>query len=114
MLRAWGKVAIRFSTLTVMRVSCAGFLLSVAGWPMVGLGESAPLLLLGLVAIHIVAGLTTAGVNLASGTIAMESRLEGQPPATSRPMRSSREPRRLWHRCWPDSRRTGWRRNDCP
>jgi MFS family permease len=71
-LRAWGKVAVRFSTLTVMRVSCAGFLLSVAGWPMVGLGESAWLVILGLVAIHIVAGLTTAGVNLATGTIAME------------------------------------------
>ena len=71
-LRAWGKVAVRFSTLTVMRVSCAGFLLSVAGWPMVGLGESPWLVLIGLVAIHMIAGLTTAGVNLASGTIAME------------------------------------------
>ena len=71
-LRAWGKVAIRFSTLTVLRVSCAGFLLSVSGWPIIGLGESAWLVLAGLVAIHIIAGLSTAGVNLATGTVAME------------------------------------------
>ena len=71
-VRAWGVMADRFSTLTVLRVSCAGFLVSVAGWPMVGVVQTPWLVLAGLAMIHIVAGLTTAGVNLASGTVAME------------------------------------------
>jgi MFS family permease len=71
-LRAWGNLADRFSTLTVMRVSCAVFLLSVACWPVVGLLEVPWLVLAALAVIHIVAGLSTAGVNLGSGTVAME------------------------------------------
>ncbi len=71
-LRAWGVMADRFSTLNVLRVSCAGFLLSVAGWPLVGLTQTPWIGLVGLAAIHIVGGLTTAGINLASGTVAME------------------------------------------
>jgi MFS family permease len=71
-LRAWGVMADRFSTLTVLRVSCAGFLLSVAGWPIVGMVASVWVALVGVAIIHIVAGLTTAGVNLASATVTME------------------------------------------
>jgi MFS family permease len=71
-LRAWGRVADRFSTLTVLRVSCAGFLLSIAGWPVVGLLHASWLALIGLAVIHVLAGLSSAGVNLASGTVAME------------------------------------------
>ncbi|MGH7526028.1 MAG: MFS transporter [Gemmatimonadales bacterium] len=77
-LRAWGAVADRFSTLTVLRVSCAGFLLSVAGWPLVGLAQAPWLVLTGLAVIHLVAGLTTAGVTLASGTVAMELAPRGE------------------------------------
>jgi len=71
-IRAWGGVAERFSTLTVLRVSCAGFLLSVAGWPVVGLAQAPWLALTGVAVIHVLAGLSIAGVNLASGTVAME------------------------------------------
>ncbi len=71
-IRAWGGVAERFSTLTVLRVSCAGFLLSVAGWPIVGLAQAPWLALAGIAVIHVLAGLSIAGVNLASGTVAME------------------------------------------
>jgi MFS family permease len=71
-LRAWGNLADRFSTLTVLRVGCAVFLLSVACWPMLGLLQAPGLLLAGLALIHVLAGLSTAGVNLASGTVAME------------------------------------------
>jgi MFS family permease len=77
-LRAWGALADRFSTLTVLRVSCAGFLLSVAGWPMVGLAQPPWLVLVGVALIHVLAGLTTAGVNLASGTVAMELAPRGE------------------------------------
>jgi hypothetical protein len=51
-LRAWGNLADRFSTLTVLRVSCAGFLLSVACWPMVGLLQAPWLVLVGLACPH--------------------------------------------------------------
>jgi MFS family permease len=71
-VRAWGAMADRFSTLAVLRVSCAVFLLAVAGWPVVGRLESPWLLLGGLALIHVLSGLSTAGVNLASGTVAME------------------------------------------
>jgi MFS family permease len=65
-------MADRFSTLNVLRVSCAGFLLSVAGWPLVGLTQTSWVVFVGLAGIHVVAGLATAGVNLASGTVVME------------------------------------------
>jgi MFS family permease len=71
-LRAWGVMADRFSTLTVLRVSCAGFLLSVACWPLVGLAVTPWVALAGVAIIHVLAGLTSAGVNLASGTVTME------------------------------------------
>jgi MFS family permease len=71
-VRAWGAVADRFSTLTVLRVSCAVFLLAVAGWPVVGHADTPWLVVGGLTLIHILSGLSTAGVNLASGTVAME------------------------------------------
>ena len=65
-------MADRFSTLAVMRVSCAVFLLAVAGWPVVGQVEAPWLVIGGLTLIHVLSGLSTAGVNLASGTVAME------------------------------------------
>jgi MFS family permease len=71
-VRAWGAMADRFSTLAVMRVSCAVFLLAVAGWPVVGQAQTPWLLIGGLTLIHLLSGLSTAGVNLASGTVAME------------------------------------------
>jgi len=71
-VRAWGVMADRFSTLTVMRASCAVFLLAVAGWPVVGQVQVPWLVLGGLTLIHVLSGLSTAGVNLASGTVAME------------------------------------------
>jgi MFS family permease len=77
-LRAWGAVADRFQTLTVLRVSCAGFLLSVAGWPIAGMLQT-PWLVLGVIAvIHVLAGLTTAGVTLTTGTVAMELAPRGE------------------------------------
>jgi Na+/melibiose symporter-like transporter len=47
-LRAWGAVADRFQPLAVLRVSCVGFLLSVAGWPVAGLLEQPALAIVAL------------------------------------------------------------------
>jgi MFS family permease len=71
-VRAWGAMADRFSTLAVLRVSCAVFLLAVAGWPLVGQAQGYWVVIGGLTLIHLLSGLSTAGVNLASGTGAME------------------------------------------
>jgi Major Facilitator Superfamily len=71
-VRAWGTMADRFSTLAVLRVSCAVFLLAVACWPVVGQAGTPWLVIGGLTLIHVLSGLSTAGVNLASGTVAME------------------------------------------
>jgi hypothetical protein len=77
-LRAWGAVADRFQTLTVLRVSCAGFLLSVAGWPIAGMLHTPWLVLAVVAAIHLLAGLTSAGVTLTTGTVAMELAPRGE------------------------------------
>jgi MFS family permease len=77
-LRAWGAVADRFDTLTVLRVSCAGFLLSVALWPVAGMLQAPWLVLAVIAVIHILAGLTTAGVSLTTGTVAMELAPRGE------------------------------------
>lgn len=47
---------------------------------MVGLAQAPWLALLGVAIIHVLAGLTTAGVNLASGTVAMELAPRGEAP----------------------------------
>jgi MFS family permease len=77
-LRAWGRVADRFQTLTVLRVSCAGFLLSVAAWPIAGMLHTPWLVLAVVGAIHVLAGLTTAGVTLTTSTVAMELAPRGE------------------------------------
>jgi len=78
MLRAWGVVADRFSTLAVLRVSCLGFLLSVAGWPIAGVLDEPWLVVTVLAAVHLAAGFATAGVNLCTGTVAMEAAPRGE------------------------------------
>ncbi|HTC24807.1 MAG TPA: MFS transporter [Gemmatimonadales bacterium] len=71
-MRAWGRVADRFSALTALRVSVIGFLLSVAGWPIAGRLAPAMLVLVALAIIHMLAGLASAGVTLCTTTVAME------------------------------------------
>jgi MFS family permease len=71
-------VADRFQTLTVLRVSCVGFLLSVAGWPIAGMLHTPWLVLVVIGVIHVLAGLTTAGVTLTTGTVAMELAPRGE------------------------------------
>lgn len=78
MLRAWGAVADRFSTVTVLRVSSLAFLLSVAGWPVAGVLDRPWLVVTLLALIHLAAGVATAGVTLCTGTVAMELAPRGE------------------------------------
>jgi MFS family permease len=79
--RAWGAVADRFDLRTVMRVSGIGFLLTVAAWPFINLLASRPLVLGLLLLLHAVAGLAAAGVNLGTGTLALQVAPRGQAAA---------------------------------
>lgn len=79
--RAWGAVADRFDLRTVMRVSGALFLLTVAAWPFINLLRSPVLALALLVAVHAIAGLAAAGVNLGTGTLALQVAPRGEAAA---------------------------------
>lgn len=81
MIRAWGAAADRFHTLTVLRVSGVGFLLAIAAWPFVNLVPSAAVVKALLLAIHVFAGLTTAGVSLCTSTVAMRCAPRGEAAA---------------------------------
>ena len=79
--RSWGAVADRFDLRRVMRVSGMGFLLTVAAWPFINLLESRPLVLALLIGVHAIAGLATAGVNLGTGTLALQVAPRGEAAA---------------------------------
>ena len=79
--RAWGAVADRFDLRTVMRVSGMGFLTTVAVWPFLNLLASGPLVLGLLLLVHAVAGFAAAGVNLGTGTLALQVAPRGEAAA---------------------------------
>lgn len=68
----WGRIADRFNNKSVLRVCGTAFVLAIFGWtfttfPDVHAG-TVPLLII----IHVITGIATAGVNLASGNIALK------------------------------------------
>jgi MFS family permease len=79
--RWWGAMAERFDLRTVLRVSGAGYLLTLATWPFVDLLASEILVVTLLVVVHLVAGLTAAGVNLGTGTLALQVAPRGEAAA---------------------------------
>jgi MFS family permease len=70
-LRIWGTLADRFSNKSVLGVSGPLFILSILLWPFLTLPEKHVLTLPLIVVIHILAGVSTAGVTLCSGNIAL-------------------------------------------
>jgi hypothetical protein len=79
--RSWGTVADRYNLRTVMRVSGALFLLTVAAWPFINLLSSRGLVVALLVLVHMIAGLAAAGVNLGTGTLALQVAPRGEAAA---------------------------------
>lgn len=79
--RSWGAVADRFDLRTVMRVSGALFLLTVAAWPFINLLSAKGLVLALLILVHAIAGLAAAGVNLGTGTLALQVAPRGEAAA---------------------------------
>jgi MFS family permease len=80
-LGLWGALIDRFSNKAVLGIAAPLFLVCIAGWTLTGASWVQPMLFYFLVGIHILMGLSTAGVGLASGNIAMKLSPAGQATA---------------------------------
>jgi MFS family permease len=80
-LRIWGKLADRFSNKSILAVSGPLFMISIILWPFTTMperyGGTIPLVIL----IHVLAGISTAGVTLCAGNIALVSAPKGEATA---------------------------------
>ena len=70
--RLWGKLADRFSNKSVLAISGPMFIFSFLMWPFTTLPEPHVLTIPLLIAIHVLAGISTAGVTLCAGNIAFK------------------------------------------
>lgn len=79
--RIWGRLADRFTNKSVMSVSGLLFVLTIALWPFVTLPDKYVLTVPLLVLIHVLAGISQAGVNLAAAGLALKSAPKGKATA---------------------------------
>jgi MFS family permease len=77
-LRIWGDISDRFSHKSVLRVSGPLFIMGILAWTFTTFPEKHVLTLPLLVVIHIVLGMSTAGVTLASSTIGLKLAPRGE------------------------------------
>jgi len=80
-LKVWGRYTDRFSNKSVLAICGPLFILSILAWTFTTMPERYFLTIPLVVAIHIVMGLSSAGVSLASGNISMKLAPEGQATA---------------------------------
>ena len=80
-LRLWGRLADRFGHKTVLSVSVSLYLLIVLGWTFTTMPERYFLTIPLLVILHVLAGIASAGVTLATGTIGLKLAPKGQATA---------------------------------
>ena len=80
-LRIWGRFTDRFSNKSVLAISGPLFILSILAWAFTTMPEKYFLTIPLLICIHIVMGLSSAGVSLASGNISMKLAPKGQATA---------------------------------
>ena len=76
-LRLWGSLADRFSNKSVLAVSGPLFMLSILMWPFTTMPERHMLTIPLIIAIHVLAGMSTAGVNISAGNIALKAAPKG-------------------------------------
>ncbi len=77
-LRLWGRLADRFSNRSVLMESGPIFILSLLIWPFTSMPDTYFLTLPLLALIHILTGISTAGVMLGSGNIALKLAPKGR------------------------------------
>ena len=80
-LGLWGNLIDRFSNKAVLEISAPLFLACTLAWTFTGLAWVAPVTLYLLLVIHVLMGIATAGVALASGNIVMKLSPAGQATA---------------------------------
>lgn len=77
-LKVWGKFTDRFSNKSVLAISGPLFMFSILAWTFTTMPEKYFLTVPLLVAIHVVMGIASAGVSLASGNIGLKLAPQGQ------------------------------------
>ncbi|MCF7954497.1 MAG: MFS transporter [Phycisphaerae bacterium] len=77
-LKIWGKFTDRFSNKSVLAISCPIFMLSILAWTFTTMPEKYILTIPLLIAIHVVMGMASAGVSLASNNISLKLAPKGQ------------------------------------
>ncbi len=80
-LGLWGTLIDRFSNKAVLGIAAPLFLMCTLAWSFTGLAWIQPAVFFVLLAIHVLMGVATAGVALASGNIAMKLSPPGQATA---------------------------------
>ena len=80
-LKLWGKYTDRFSNKSVLAISCPLLIFSILAWTFTTMPEKYFLTIPLLVAIHVVMGLASAGVSLASGNISLKLAPKGKATA---------------------------------
>ncbi len=80
-LRLWGRFTDRFSNKSVLSICGPLFIFSILAWTFTTMPEKYFLTVPLLIIIHIVMGLSSAGVSLASGNISLKLAPEGQATA---------------------------------
>lgn len=80
-LKVWGKYTDRFSNKSVLAICGPLFILSILAWTFTTMPEKYFLTVPLLVAIHVLMGLSSAGVSLAAGNIGLKLAPEGQATA---------------------------------
>lgn len=80
-LRVWGALCDRYTNKAVMAVCCPLFVFCLLGWIFVAFPDKHTLTMPLLVALHVLMGISTAGVSLASGNIALKLSPKGQATA---------------------------------
>lgn len=80
-LGVWGKLSDRLSSKSVLSVTGFLFLLSIILWPLTDLPAAPGLTLPLLAIIHMLAGMSTAGVTLCSSTLALKAAPRGEATA---------------------------------
>lgn len=76
--RIWGALADRFSNKSCLTVAGPLFVIGIAIWPFLTLPEKHVLTLPLLILIHVISGISTAGVTLCSSNIALKSAPKGK------------------------------------
>jgi MFS family permease len=79
--RVWGRLADRFTNKSVLAVSGPLFMVSIVLWPFLTMPERYFLTVPLLVVIHVLAGISAAGVSLCAGNIALKAAPKGSATA---------------------------------